>query len=196
MKSRNSRSTVLTRPNMPSRLPSAGGGFTLLEVIVALGIVAVGILGVARAMNGYVDTTSALEQRVVASWVAANRLEYLRISKAIPVAGETRGTDRMGGRTWYFRETTTATADPLLFRIDISVYADKEQTDEVGRMTGYLLNNEVVDEPGNQSISGTNTSRSIQGDTVRVSSFQARRSEDPESILLSLFSPNPARPGK
>ena len=115
-------------------------GFTLLEVIIALGVVAVGILAVSRAVSGYVETTYTLEQRMVANWVAANRLEMLRIQKIVAEPGSSKGVEVMAGRTWHFRETITKTADPYLFRIDIVVYADKDETDEVGFLHGYLLN--------------------------------------------------------
>jgi general secretion pathway protein I len=180
MKNRNLKSTVSISSTAPARSPSECRGFTLLEVIVALGIVAVGILGVARAMNGYVDTTAALEQRVVAGWVAANRLEYLRITKAIPVAGETRGSDQMGGRTWYLKETTTATADPLLFRIDISVYTDSELTEQAGRLTGYLLNTKTE--------TGTDTTGAeLTIDSTVITSFWTQRSGDPESNTAVIY---------
>jgi general secretion pathway protein I len=120
-------------------------GFTLLEVIVALGIVTVGVLAIARAVTGYVDTTTVLKQRMVANWVAANRLESLRILKTTAVPGSTHGSEEMADRVWYFRETTTATADPSLFRIEITVFTDKDETTEAGNMFGYVLNaNEVV----------------------------------------------------
>lgn len=120
-------------------------GFTLLEVIVALGIVTVGVLAIARAVTGYVETTSVLKQRMVGNWVAANRLESLRILKITPVLGSTHGSEEMAGRVWYFRETITATSDPLLFRVEITVFTDKDETTEAGNMFGYVLNaNEVL----------------------------------------------------
>ncbi len=114
-------------------------GFTLLEVIIALGIVAVGILAVSRAITGYAGTTATLETRMVANWVAANRLETLRIFAAKPVVGTERGSEEMAERVWYFSETISITADPLLFRVDIIVFVDRDATDEVGTLTGYLL---------------------------------------------------------
>jgi len=119
-------------------------GFTLLEVIIALGVVAVGILAVSRAVTGYVETTTTLEQRMVANWVASNRLATLRIQKITPLPGTSRGVEEMAGRAWYFSETITATADPYLFRVDIVVYADSAETDEVGSLHGYLLNEEAL----------------------------------------------------
>ncbi|NOY16033.1 MAG: type II secretion system minor pseudopilin GspI [Gammaproteobacteria bacterium] len=137
-----------------SKRPGLCQGFTLLEVIIALGIVAVGILAVSRAITGYAETTATLEQRMVANWVAANRLETLRMLASKPVPGTDNGSEEMAGRVWYFREATTVTADPYLFRIDITVYIDKGETEEVGQLYGYLLdtpeiiNTEVTPSPG------------------------------------------------
>jgi len=122
-------------------------GFTLLEVIIALGIVAVGILAVSRVITGFAETTISLEQRLLANWVASNRLETHRIFKTSPLVGVTRGSEQMADQTWYFREKITATADPLLFRIDITVFRDKEETEEVGELYGYLLDVEKLNLP-------------------------------------------------
>ena len=119
-------------------------GFTLLEVIIALGIVAIGILAVSRVITGFAETTISLEQRLLANWVASNRLETHRIYKTSPVVGVTRGSEQMADQTWYFREKITVTADPLLFRIDITVFRDKEETEEVGELYGYLLDVEKL----------------------------------------------------
>jgi len=122
-----------------SSRPGLCRGFTLLEVIIALGIVAVGILAVSRAITGYAGTTATLETRMVANWVAGNRLETLRMLAAKPVPGTEHGSEEMAERVWYFSETTSITADPLLFRVDITVFADKDETEEAGTLTGYLL---------------------------------------------------------
>lgn len=119
-------------------------GFTLLEVIIALGIVAVGILAVSRAITGYAGTTAALENRMVANWVAGNRLETLRMLAAKPVVGTEHGSEEMADRVWYFSETFSTTADPLLFRVEVTVFADRDETDEVGMLTGYLLETPVI----------------------------------------------------
>ncbi|MEA1888788.1 MAG: type II secretion system minor pseudopilin GspI [Pseudomonadota bacterium] len=122
-----------------SNRPGLCRGFTLLEVIIALGIVAVGILAVSRVITGYAETTATLEQRMVANWVAANRLEELRMLADKPVPGATHGSEEMADRLWYFRETFSTTADPLLFRVDVIVFTDRDETDQAGMLTGYLL---------------------------------------------------------
>lgn len=146
-------------------------GFTLLEVIIALGIVAVGILAVSRAITGFAGTALALEQRMVANWVASNRLETHRILKTFPVAGTTHGSEEMAGQVWYLRETTTATADPNLFRLDIIVFTDKDETEEAGNIYGYLLNQEAVNAPVITSRSFIDSTLQVTHRADQVSSF-------------------------
>jgi len=136
---------------------------------MALGIVAVGILAVSRAITGFAGTTLSLEQRMVASWVASNRFETHRILKTTPVVGTTHGSEEMAGHTWYFSEITTTTADPNLFRIDIVVFTDRDETEEAGNMYGYLLNYEAVNQP------------IITGSSHRNRSFRVSLVEDLES---------------
>jgi len=129
---------ILRSRKIKSDPVSGERGFTLLEVIVALGIVAVGILAISKAMSGHANTLLGSEERMIGYWVAANQLEYTRIIKTIPVAGENSGRVDMADRTWFYREATSPTADPRLFRVDINVFTDENEEDQVGYLFGYL----------------------------------------------------------
>ncbi len=129
---------IFTYPKIKSDSLACERGFTLLEVIVALGIVTVGILAVSKAMSGHANTLLGSEERMIGYWVAANQLEYARIIKTIPVAGENHGRVDMADRTWFYREATSPTAEPRLFRVDINVFTDEKEQDQVGYLFGYL----------------------------------------------------------
>ena len=113
-------------------------GFTLLEIIVALAIAAVGIAAVAKTTGGAASVMQLTEDRMVAVWVADNRLTELRLSRLWPRAGETDRTTLMGGRTWHYREKVSTTADPDLLRVDIDVYGDEEHENFSSSLFGYL----------------------------------------------------------
>jgi len=114
-----------------------GGGFTLLEVLVALVVVAVAVAALAhtgaRALNGQ----SRLEQQTVALWVADNALAELRLETAVP-AGRRRGTTTMAGRAWEWELFVQPAPGGELLRADVLVYAGHRSDAPVLQHTGFL----------------------------------------------------------
>ena len=53
---------------------NAARGFTLLEVMVALAIVALGMMAVHAQLNRYAVGAAIIENKVLASWIASNRI--------------------------------------------------------------------------------------------------------------------------
>lgn len=113
-------------------------GFTLLEILVALAVVAIGIAAVVNATSASVDRAAALEAKVLSTWVASNRLAEMRLTRTWRAPGETQGSAALGGRDWYYREQVTATPDPDILRVDIWVYGDESREVETGYLFGYL----------------------------------------------------------
>jgi general secretion pathway protein I len=94
-------------------------GFTLLEALIALAIVAVAGVAIVRAVEGHIDRVRGLEMRAAARWVAENRLAELGLG------GKDRGSggDRveMLGRQWQVAVTNRSSADPDLAHVEIAV---------------------------------------------------------------------------
>jgi len=59
-------------------------GFTLIEVMVALAIVAFSLTTVAASMGQMIDTASAMRERTYASWIAQNKIAEMRLANVIP----------------------------------------------------------------------------------------------------------------
>ncbi len=113
-------------------------GFTLLEILAALAIVATGIAATMKVVSENARVTDTLETRSLSTWIAANRLAELHVARTWPAPGEATGSAQMGGREWYYQERFSATPDPDIQRVDIQVYRDAARKDETGRLTGYL----------------------------------------------------------
>lgn len=113
-------------------------GFTLLEILAALAITVIGIAAVVKVTGSAVDVLQTTEDRVLASWVASNRLAEMRLSRNWPAAATRDFSEKYGGRDWYCREKVTETADPDLLRVDISVHADKDHQDLSAKLFGYI----------------------------------------------------------
>jgi len=105
---------------------------------VALAVLAVGIAAAVQAGGGLAARQAVLEERLLATWVAADRFAEHRLLGDWPAAGEYRGETRQGGRRWYYLEEIAATADPDIRRVDIRVYRDPDRRREAGYLFGYL----------------------------------------------------------
>lgn len=109
-------------------------GFTLLEVLVALAILALALGAGIRAAGSNIDNASYLRDRTFAHWVAMNRLAEMQIFKKYPAPGSTeRGTTLMGGFEWHWKvETKLAKEfDPYQFgvaNIEVRRNEDDAQT--------------------------------------------------------------------
>ena len=115
-------------------------GFTLVEVLVALAVLAIALAAVMRAMAQAIDTTATLREHEVALWVAQNRLAQHQMSQDWPSTDTTDGDADMGGRKWYWREQVSATPEPKMRRLEITVRETADSKDTVAKLVGYLRN--------------------------------------------------------
>jgi general secretion pathway protein I len=112
-------------------------GFTLLEILVALAVLAIALVATARGMGAAVDTTAALRDRTLARWVAEDRLAELELRKAWPALDVKEGDADMGGRAFRWREQTSATPVARMRRVEVSVLEPGADT-PLARLTGFL----------------------------------------------------------
>ncbi|AOY97547.1 type II secretion system protein GspI (plasmid) [Cupriavidus sp. USMAA2-4] len=103
--------------------PPRALGFTLLEVLVALAIVAVALGACLRVLGSMTDASEALRARTVAQWSADNQLALLRIGKAWPEPGTRRFPCPQGPLDLVCEQVVAPTRDPMVRRVEVSVYA-------------------------------------------------------------------------
>mgnify|MGYP002619572512 CR=1 FL=1 len=101
---------------------SAPRGFTLLECLVALAILAVAMTAALRAMGSTAQSTATVREHTLASWVAQNRLAELRALEAWPAVGNSQGRAVQAGRQYVWRERIERTPNPLFRRVEIQVF--------------------------------------------------------------------------
>jgi general secretion pathway protein I len=111
-------------------------GFTLIEVLIALVIVALGLSALLETLGSAADTSTWLRDKTFAQWIAMNQLETLRLSGTMPSSGTTDGELDYAGRHWRWRQVISDLGMPGIFRIDVKVEpADTSSVDEQGWMT-------------------------------------------------------------
>lgn len=107
---------------MSNRRP---GGFTLVEVLVALAIVSIGLSGILLTINGMAASSSYLRDKTLANWVAQNHIVELRLGATWPDLGKSTDEAEMAGQRWRLETEVIATPVEKLRRIDVAVaYAE------------------------------------------------------------------------
>jgi general secretion pathway protein I len=99
----------------------AHDGFTLIEVLVALAIVAIGMAAVLEALTSSANTALYLQEKTFAEWVALNRMETVRLSGAVPASGTSDDTIDYAGRSWEWQQKVTDTRIQGMRQIEIDV---------------------------------------------------------------------------
>ena len=112
---------------------STSRGFTLIEVLVALAIVAIGMSAVLEALTSSANTAMYLQDKTFAEWVALNRIETVRLSGTVPATGTSNDNLDYAGRSWEWQQQVTGTQIPGLVKIEIDVRpADSKANDDRG----------------------------------------------------------------
>ncbi len=97
-------------------------GFTLLEVMVALAVLAISLGALSKGVSNYLNNASYLQDRTLATWVAENRITELQILQVWPKADTSKGTSQMAGREWHWvQKVTPIDGRPEIRQIQIQV---------------------------------------------------------------------------
>ena len=114
-------------------------GFTLLEALVAMAILAVALLAAMRVAAQGSEDASTLRTRQLAGWVASNILsEHAVRGDWLPV-GVSTGSERQGGDEFAWRKEISATPNPAFRRVDVVVYAPPGRLQVATRASGMLV---------------------------------------------------------
>lgn len=99
-------------------------GFTLLEVLVALAVLAIALSAIIKVTAENAENASYLRDKTLAHWVAMNQLTEIQVQAKLPNTKE--GTVKMAERNWYWFLKVSKTVDNELQRLEITVHLHKE----------------------------------------------------------------------
>jgi general secretion pathway protein I len=117
---------------------SRTAGFTLLEAMVALVIVALGMMAVATQINRYVVAAHDVEEKTLASWIATNKITELSVGKTWPGVDEYDEELDYANRHWKLHVEVSETDVKNLHRVDVSVALGDRPNRMVWTVSGLI----------------------------------------------------------
>jgi general secretion pathway protein I len=105
-------------------------GFTLLEVLIALAIVAMSVGALLGTVTSSASNVIYLKDKTLAEWVALNRLTEVRIDTTMPAPGRRMGNSVMAGVRWEWEEEVTELPITGMLRIDVRAHTTGEAVDD------------------------------------------------------------------
>jgi general secretion pathway protein I len=97
-------------------------GFTLIEVLVALGIVSIALLAGMRATDSLVNNAQRLSDVLLGQVCVENELIKVRLSRAMPNVGDSTFTCEQAGKSMLGKMTVSSTPNPSFRRVDAEVF--------------------------------------------------------------------------
>lgn len=115
-------------------------GFTLLEVIVALAVIAFALAAAVSAVSGNTRNAAGLQQRTYAHWVAMNKMAELHISRQWPSTKTTKGSTLMARHEWFWAMKISKTPDgeDMIRRVDVMVRPNEDDETPLVTLTGFV----------------------------------------------------------
>lgn len=113
-------------------------GFTLIEILVAVTILAVALAATTRAASVATDGALETRHRLLATWAAQNRVAELRARRVFPAIATTHSNAEQGGLALVIDEAVLETPNPTIRRVELAV-ADARNPDRVlTHLTAYV----------------------------------------------------------
>lgn len=106
-------------------------GFTLIEVVVAVAVIAIGLAATINTVSSVSHNTTGLNERIIATWVAQNAMALHELNIDDNNARDTEGEQRIAQIDWLWEKTMQVTEDQNIRRVDIKVKKQDTNTSQV-----------------------------------------------------------------
>ena len=101
--------------------PESNKGFTLIEVMVALGVTVIALSAIIATISQMIMTSNLMQQKTFASWIAQNYITELRLKNESPKIGSKNGTIFYANSEWFWGAAISETGIEGLYRVDVDV---------------------------------------------------------------------------
>ena len=114
-------------------------GFSLLEMLVALAIVAIGLIAALRASGVGTEGVGEYRNHVLALWLAQNIVAERTARQEFPPPGVVTEEAEFANRQFVVRQEIKTTPNPNFRRLDVSVAARDEPGRTLQRSVAFLI---------------------------------------------------------
>ena len=135
--------------------PASSRGFTLVEVLVALTVVALGLTALMVAVSGTARTSGYLRDKTIAQWIALNRLTQVRLMVNKLGDNQDKGQLDFAGRKWHYDTRYFDTQFQSMKRVEVRVYPGDANTksNPIAQSTGFMGSSVGI--PGGSNVDWT-----------------------------------------
>ncbi|MBO6506174.1 MAG: type II secretion system minor pseudopilin GspI [Kordiimonadaceae bacterium] len=126
-----------TKPSRFCQILKSDGGFSLIELLVAVSILALAAVSLLESQTQAISITSQLEQRSLASIVAENRLNLALGLIDEPAPGTRSGSENQMGMDFRWQETVRPAPGGDLTIIEVTVSTNDRQPRQLARLVGF-----------------------------------------------------------
>jgi general secretion pathway protein I len=114
-------------------------GFTLVEVLVALAVLSFALIAALRASSISVSNSGEIRDRLLAGWVAQNRLAEHRARRDWIPVGVYQGEAVQAGKQFRWEEKVVSTQNTQFLRVEVRVFGLEHPETALGVMSGFLV---------------------------------------------------------
>ncbi len=114
-------------------------GFTLIEIIIALVVIAVALGAVIATTGNSVKHGAHIKEKTIALWLAQNISAEVNIKKQWLPAGNQFSDEEMAGQQWQVKRIITQTPDKNIKKMEIQVYSGRTTDNKIVSLTTYFV---------------------------------------------------------
>ncbi len=108
-------------------------GMTLIEVLIALAIIAISLTAIIKAASQNIRGTDYLQNKTISLWVGQEIMREAQLGLlSVPENDDdgTADTINMLGQDWYYRAAQTATGNTNIKKLRVRVYTREPKDDD------------------------------------------------------------------
>lgn len=114
-------------------------GFTLLEILVALAILATAMGALIKGGSESASTAAHLRDKTYAHWVAQNKATELQLAKQWLTPGNHKGSSQLADKEWFWQIKVSKTFDADVQRIDVAVRRERDHENPLVTLAAFLV---------------------------------------------------------